>query len=368
MNRRLLGTVGVLVAATFGVGSCKSDPLSDLDNAPTTLTLNFQHVSIGVGQSTAVTASILDGRATPMEIPVEFAACNAAITAVPDTSYHPVPATSSRAVITAQTPAPSCVVATGGGFTDTVTVDAVPTSFTGALSSTTPAGGDTLTISSTAQLKFDTAAVTVTFGGGLLGTMLSKTTDQLVVLVPFSTAAPLTITGVLVTSYTPPLAMTLQTSAPVAQTGNQWAGSISWQTAPNLTAMIPTDSGGTARMIVATAGSNAAVCPEAVLPFGSTGPCMMFRFDVADTMTVRFRTDWDGTTTTDIDVYVCADSVVSAASFNANCFEDGGGGATGAKPQTTSSAQFTAGPHWFVIELYGGPTPANNYVTILRQP
>ena len=95
---------------------------------------------------------------------------------------------------------------------------------------------------------------------------------------------------------------------------------------------------------------------------------MMFRFDLAAAANVSFTADWDGTTATDIDVYVCADSVVSAAAFNANCFEDGGAGATGAKPQTTGPANaYGVGAHWFVIELYAGTT-ANTYVTIRRLP
>src|SRR5919197_3399190 len=122
MNRRLFGAFGVLAVVAFSVGGCKTDPLSDLDNGkPTNLVIDFTHLTINVGSTATVTASVLDARATPMPIPVTFTACNAVVLAQPDTSYHPVPETSSRVRITAQTPAPSCVVAQGGGFTDTIT-------------------------------------------------------------------------------------------------------------------------------------------------------------------------------------------------------------------------------------------------------
>jgi hypothetical protein len=374
MNRRLFGAFGVITLVALSGGSCKSDPLSDLDGVPDALVVDFNHLNIGVGDTATVTAEVLDGRAAPMEAPITFAACNGVVLAATDTSYHPIPATSARATVIAQTPAPSCVVVTGGGFTDTVTVDAVPTSFTGALSTTTPAAGDTMTIASTPELKFDTATVAVTFSGGSHATFLAKTPDLLTFLVPAANpgGAPLTIAGVTVTSYSPPLHVTLQTGD-VSVTGDQWAGDTIWQTAPNITALIPAVGGAATRMAVGTRG-NPAVCPEVVLGNStpatndnSSGPCMIFRFDVVDTTSVRFTTDWDGTTATDIDIYVCADSVVSVASFNANCFEDGGGGATGVKPQQTSAHKFTAGPHWFVIELFGGATPKTNYVTIQRQ-
>ena len=374
MNRRPFGAFGVLAVIALSVGSCKSDPLSNADGNPAAVVTNFSHLNINVGDTVSVTASVLDARATPLAVPVTFSTCNNAVVTEVDSSYHPIPATSARAIVIAQTPAPSCVVVQGGGLSDTITVSALPSAFTGALSSTSLAAGDTLTITSTAELKFDVATVAVTFGGGSRGTIVSKSADVLKVLVPFATpASPLTIAGVQVTSYTPPLAVTLQTSTLVTQTGDRWAGDTSWQAAPNLTAMVPAP-GGSALMSVGTRSGNSLKCPEVVLGNAtvtpndnSTGPCMLFRFDVTDTLSVRFRADWDGTASTDIDIYMCADSVVSVASFNANCFEDGGGGATGAKPQTTSANQFTAGPHWVVIELFGGPSPRTNYITILRQ-
>ncbi len=358
MNRRLFGAFGVLAAVAFIGGGCKNDPLSDLDGIPAALVLDFTHLQIGVGQTATVTASVLDARSTPLSIPATFTACNNVVLAGTDTSYHPIPATSSRGVVTAQTPAPSCVVVQAAGFTDTVTVTAVPVSFTGALSSTTPKGGDTLTIASTPQLKFDPAAVTVTFGGGVSATLLSVTADTVKLLVPFSTAGPLTIEGVLVTSYTPALALTLPT-ATVTQTGDLWAGKESFATAPDMP--LPAASGDTLLMVTSLpSGDNADQCAEtaANFDFGSTGPCSIYKFTVGATTTLHIIVDWD-VAATDIDIYACS------AADPLSCFEDPGTGATGAKPQEFTF-DFPAGTHYLVIEDYAGTAPSNILVKVIQ--
>jgi len=359
MKRRLFGAFGVLaIAAAVSVGGCKSDPLSDSDGIPAQLVTDFTHLQIGVGQTASVTASVLDARATALPIPVTFTACSAVVLAATDTSYHPIPATSSRAVITAQTPAPTCVVAAAAGFQDTITVSAVPLTFTGALSSTTPQGGDTLVIASTPQLKFDTATVAVTFGAGVVvpGTIIAKSTDTIRVLVPFSTAAPITIAGVLVTSYTPPLAVTLPSSVTVTQTGDQWGtGDTSYATAPTIP--IP-PAGASFKMLTNFGPANGPNCAEfgPPSPNNSIGPCVIYKFTLAAPTALTFSTAWP--TTGDMDTYVCD------ASGLAGCFESGGSGAGSNNPEVISTATYAAGTHYFVIEQFRGPQPNNMVVTI----
>jgi hypothetical protein len=92
---------------------------------------------------------------------------------------------------------------------------------------------------------------------------------------------------------------------------------------------------------------------------------MMFKFTLADTATFNFRTDWEGEAAApDVDIYACSDSTV--ANFGSACFEDGGNGATGAKPQATGAFQYSAGTHYFVIETYDGPPSKNMRTTIIR--
>jgi hypothetical protein len=213
----------------------------------------------------------------------------------------------------------------------------------------------------------------VTFGGGAAATPLVVTADSIRVLVPFSAPGPLTITGV-VPTFIAGLEGTLPSTQSVHQTGDYWAADASWQTAPDITPILP-PKGQSSFMISTQGTSNAAVCPEGVI-FGGPGPCMMFRFTLPDTASYTFTTDWEGgATTPDIDIYVCPDSTV--ANFHSTCNllgppagalpEDGGNGATTAKPQTTGpNHQFVAGTHWFVIENSSGQPTTNFRITITR--
>ena len=367
MNRRLFGAFGVLAAVALIGGSCKNDPLSNLDGVPAALVVDFTHLQIGVGRTATVTASVLDARSTPLPIPVTFTACNNVVTAGPDTSYHPIPATSSRAVVQAQTPAPSCVVVQGAGFTDTVTVSAVPVSFTGALSSTTPKGGDTLVIASTPQLKFDTAAVSVKFGGNNPGIVVAKSADTVRVLVPFSAPGPLTIAGVSVISYTPPLAVTLPTSVSVTQTGDFWApGDTGYASAPTLPLPAATDQ--SLQYITLLPGIfNDANCGEGTAAAG-LGMCTIFKYTANGTDSLEFKASWTPPTVattdvSDIDIYSCGSAGVAA------CFEGGAAGAAGATVKTPEvfTIKPSAGVHYFVVEKYSGGENPNIILTITKK-
>jgi hypothetical protein len=126
MNRRLFGAFGAIAVVNLVIGSCKSDPLSDLDGTPAALVTNFSYLEVNVGAAQPVTAYVVDGRSTPLEEPVTFTACSGVISVAPDPDYHPVPATSARALVTGVTFGTSCVVVAGAGFVDTVQVATFP--------------------------------------------------------------------------------------------------------------------------------------------------------------------------------------------------------------------------------------------------
>lgn len=365
MNGNMFRLFGVLTGLAL-VG-CHKDPLGDLDGTPSAVTLSFAELTLNNGSSQTVTASVVDARSVPLPEGVTFTSRAPAIASVaPDPTYAPVPATSARAVVQATGLGVTYVVATGAGLNDSTKVIVLPLNFNGALSSTTPAGGSILTIASTSLLKFNPATVSVSFPTRGEANLVSKTADTVKVIVPYGAGpGPLTISGIAVT-YLPGASVSLNTAANVVVTGDFWAGDSSWQTAPDITARLPVLNG-TSLFIVTTGRPNASKCPEVVLGFGSTGPCMMFRMSLADTATYSFSVDWQGgASSPDIDIYACSDSTVSVASFNSACFEDGGGGATGAKPQEINSYQFPAGDHWFVIEIFGGGSSDNIAVTITR--
>ena len=126
MNRRLFEAFGVLTIIALTFGSCKSDPLSDLDGAPAAIVTNFDLVRVAVGDTVTVTSSVLDGRSTPLAVPITFRTCSAVATAVIDPEYHPVPATSARALVIGASLGTTCVIASAEGLEDTVDVLTFP--------------------------------------------------------------------------------------------------------------------------------------------------------------------------------------------------------------------------------------------------
>jgi len=364
MKRLAIRTI-VVGATLLAAAACAGDPTESLRTGPSILSLNPNLMFISQDSIKSLEVIVRDRQLNPVPQAVSVLSRDPAVfTVVPDTSAPSVDGARFTFVVSGLTPGQSRLVVTSGGLTDSATVTVLPTSFTGTLSSTTPQGGSTLKISATALLKFNTDSIKVTFGGGRVAPIVFKSADSVKVLVPFSPAAKLTVAGINVT-YVPGLIVTLQTSATVTQTGNFWAASNSWQTAPDISSLIPA-AASSSRMIAGTVPANAAVCPEVALGFGSTGPCMMFKFVLAAPTTINFTTDWEGTAANpDVDIYACADSTV--ANFGTACFEDGGAGATGSKPQATGNHVYPAGPHWFVIEIYDG-TPSPNYNVTISRP
>jgi hypothetical protein len=362
MKPQHIGAVGTVLA--FAALTCKGDPTASLRAGAALLSVTPSQFFIDTGATGALVIIGRDAQLNPVPLGVTVTSSDATIAkVVPDTTRPSVDGSIHAFVISALAPGRAKLSVAGGSLTDSSIVSVLPLAFNGVISKLTPKGGDTVAIRSTTRLKFNPAKDTVTFGGGHSPAVLINTADSVVVLAPFSDPAPLTITGVVVT-YVTGLEVTLPSSGTVQQTGDRWAGDGSWQTAPDITALLPA-AGKSVKLLSGTGPSNKAVCPEFALGFGSKGPCMMFKFTLAATTTLNFTTDWEGTAAApDIDIYACADSTV--ANFGAACFEDGGGGATASKPQATGNYAYAAGTHYFVIETYDGAASKNLYTTISR--
>ena len=366
MNARIVGMFGIAALVAGAALSCKCDPTADGAGTPSRVLVNFKSFTMDVGQADTIVAQVLDIRSTPLQQAITFTACDPSVTVAVDPGYNPHPPLSARAIITAVGPNATCVVASSSGATsDTTSLLVLPVSFAGAISPATQAGGDTLTIASTAVLKF-TPATTVTFGGGHAGIVVAQTADQLKVLVPFSDPGAPSFTDIALT-YLPGTTVALNGATSFTQTGDFWASATDWQTAPDISGILPTSGGSSTILATDPSVNNAAVCPEAALGAGSSGPCLMFKFTLADTATFKFTTSWEGSALApDVDIYACADSTV--ANFGTACFEDGGAGATGSLPQSTGNHQYPAGTHWFVIEVFDNSSPTKNIWTTITRP
>ncbi len=363
MRTRISGALAILAA----LAACKSDPTADGVGTPDRVILDFATLTLTQGDSASVTAQVVDTRLTPLEQPISFASCDgAAATVAIDATFQPVPATRVRARIHAVGPGAPCIIASSAGAKpDSVTVTVLPTVFNGTLSASTLAGGASLTIRGTSQLKFDTAQVSVDFAGGFTAPFLLKRADSVIVAVPFSDPGPLTISGVSL-AYKSGTVVTLPTTASFTQAGDFWGpGDSSFATAPVLP--LPAAAGQSTGFTTDLGPANNTHCAEVVLGFGSTGPCMIFQFTVAAPTSLTFSTNWQpgGAVSPDIDIYACPAPQAAAADLN-NCFEEGGGGATGSKPQAFTFT-FPAGTHYLVIEDFDNTSATRNFSTTIKR-
>jgi hypothetical protein len=113
----MLGAMAVLAVSA----SCKSDPLSDLDGKPAAIVKQFSQMHIAVGDSATFTASVVDGRSTPLDEAITFTG-GGGVTVTDDATYNPIPATSARAKVKAVSADTVYVVIQGGGLRDSVRV------------------------------------------------------------------------------------------------------------------------------------------------------------------------------------------------------------------------------------------------------
>ena len=158
------GLMAVLAAAAL---ACKGDPTAAGAGTPIGLRSDFAAVNVVIGTKGAFTSWVIDVRSDRLEAPIGFTTCNAAIaTVVADTSYHPVPTTSMRAVVTSVLPGTTCVrVASSGLPGDSVGVNvlkATPLVIT-TTNGTTGVVGNTLQDTARVVGGFSTLDGTVTF-------------------------------------------------------------------------------------------------------------------------------------------------------------------------------------------------------------
>lgn len=338
MNRRLFGTLGVVAALVGAVGSCKNDPLSDLDGSPATVVLNFSYLQMAVGASASVTASVVDGRFTALPVAITFTACSADVVVTADTSYHPVPATSARATVRAVSANPSCVRVSGGGLQDTVRVAVLPLAFNGTSSTASPQVGQTFSLYGSTTLGFNVSSANVDFGGGVLGAIVRRVGDTLTVRVPqpdATPAAPLTVQGVAV-KYVAGLTVNLPT-------------------ATNFTVANPYGhaSGGPAAFVVPADGDSV----EFYDGFATDGTDNFYPFTVASTDTLVITLSWD--TDADLDMAAC-NGVFSGCT-------GGFGAATGANPETFTVI-FPAGNYNLLIEQFDVGEGAHLFKVKVKNP
>ena len=367
MKPRISGLYGIVALLAGTALACHNDPTAEGVGSPFAVVLDFSELTLDQGTSAQVVARIVDSRFTPLTGDITFTSCNAATTVTLDPTFDPEPPTAKRATIAGVGADAGCVVASAAGAKpDTVDMIVLPTSFSGALSASTATPGATLTISSTSALKFDPATSIVTFAGGGTPPILSATADQIQVVVPFGDPGPITISNIVVT-YVPGLVVTLPTSSNFTPTGDPFPGNNEWQTAPDITSLIPATGVSPVFVATGTAGNPALTCAEDRFGFGPAGNCSIFKFTLAAPTTISFEVNWDGGSG-DVDAVICSDSAL--ASFDVTfttfdpCANDGLGGAGSSQPEVAGGVLYAAGTYWLVTQDFDGGGALNYYIKI----
>lgn len=125
MLSRLFGQLSLIVTLAAAGATCKSDPTAAGTGTPVAVQAALASINVPIGGTGTVTATVVDVRQTPLEASITFTSCNASIATVAvDTSYHAVPPTSARAVVTSVLSGTTCIVLSSpGAAPDTVVVN-----------------------------------------------------------------------------------------------------------------------------------------------------------------------------------------------------------------------------------------------------
>jgi hypothetical protein len=150
MNRRFFGLQSALLGVLLiGIGSCKKDPTASGVGNPAGLSLEFTARTLAVADSVHTFAILRDQVGTPLDVTVSLATgCTPGIVSV--TPVSDAPQLRTGFFVKALAYGTSCVVATADGFTDTMTITAVPaaivvTGVTGTTTTDTANSGDVVT-------------------------------------------------------------------------------------------------------------------------------------------------------------------------------------------------------------------------------
>ena len=141
MNDRLRKSL-VALASIAALGACEEATVDTGDTDAARLTTNPSFVIVEAGDSTLVSAFLVNNLGNPVQGDVTFSACDATITAAADETQSPLePGTNFY--ISGNTLGESCVNVSGAGFDQTIGVRVVAAGFATTAVTDTVRAGDT---------------------------------------------------------------------------------------------------------------------------------------------------------------------------------------------------------------------------------
>ena len=106
------------------LAACKSDPTTDLVGPTNLVLMNLKSVNVVIADSTRSFATVFDKASDPLNLPISFSSCNAAIASVIPASDAPIPR--SAFFVKANAFGSTCIVASVQGLSDTMAVTTFP--------------------------------------------------------------------------------------------------------------------------------------------------------------------------------------------------------------------------------------------------
>jgi hypothetical protein len=119
MLPRLSGRLALAAALAAAAVTCKGDPTAAGVGSATGIQTSLVSINVNVGATATFTAWVVDVRLDRVVAPITFTTCDPTILRVAtDTSYHPVPVTSSQGLVTTLKAGTSCVKVSSPGLPD----------------------------------------------------------------------------------------------------------------------------------------------------------------------------------------------------------------------------------------------------------
>jgi hypothetical protein len=171
----------VVLAVAVGFLSCSGDPTSDY-REPAGITATPTTVFIDVGETKPVIASLQDQQGNQIAAPYEISAVGPGISVVQDPTYQNTTAgviipNAVRFQVTGNAIANSSFTISAGGQSLVIPVRVTPATVNIAVSNSTPAFGEAITITAPAGVLFTDSSV-VTFAGGPEAQIVAMSPDR----------------------------------------------------------------------------------------------------------------------------------------------------------------------------------------------
>jgi hypothetical protein len=345
----------MVLAAVAGLGSCGGDPTGDQIHEGERIVADPTSVFVGEGQSEFI-VELVDALGNQMAADFQVQNAGSGITVEKDTTFLQTTIgthleTSSRFVVSGQSPVATTFEVVSGDKTLIVPVKVVPASFAATFSVPAPAQNEPLTITAAPGYKFHPDANVEFLGTPSVVTFFSPD-STFFTFVP-APAPSATLTNGVVTGVEPPNIPGVGLDVPTVDSITvPLLDTLAGAEAPASAPTIPTPPvGQTSGFFDAGGFTGADVSGD-----GGLG-AQYYHFTVAEAGTYTFSVGWEGGA--DIDLVLCPDATCSNPANNDFV-------AAGASNPEAADYDLVPGTYTAAVVLFDGAAPSRVDMTLTR--